>query len=94
MPEIHPVNGNYHIRQDTDVYWSVYDRLFTPFGTRQALPGYGFPTFTWPQLTQQELQDAVLRALGTDALIDRVGFDRNADGVTVAVETDERQGGW
>ena len=96
MPEIHPSTGNYHDRQDHDVYWSVYDRLYTPYGTRVALPGYGFPHYTWPQLSNAELQGAVGQAVATDELVDLIDFDRNplTGDVIVNIQTNERVGGW
>ena len=94
MPEIHPNTGNYHDRQEIDVYWSVLDRLFTPIGTRQALPGYGFPYFSWPQLPQPDLQEAVTNAVRGDELVDRVGYEYSDGHLTVDIVTDQRVGGW
>lgn len=94
MPEIHPNTGNYHDRQDIDVYWSVLDRLFTPIGSRVALPGYGFPYYSWPQLPVEDLQAAIESAVAGDELVDRVGHQFALGELDVTIETDERVGGW
>ena len=96
MPEINPLTGNYHTAQEIDVYWSVLDRMFTPRGTRLGLPRYGFPYYSWPQLTEANLRQAVLAAVRSDSLVDRVGFERDTVNgeLTVNIETDQRVGGW
>ena len=94
MPEIHPLTGNYHTEQQVDVYWSVLDRIFTPLGSRVALPGYGFPYYTWPQLTDRQLRQAVSDAVRSDNLVDRIGFEREGSDLVVTIETDVRVEGW
>ena len=87
--EINDRTGNYHDRQDVDLQQSVEDRLFTALGSRPIWPGYGFPA-AWPQLSRSELQDAVTRAVDTDAFVDRMGFSYDGADLIVTIYTDAR----
>ena len=72
MPNVNAENGAYFTLQANDVFQSVTDRALTPYGTREALPDYGFEVDTWPQMTRGELQAAIARAMLPDELIDTV----------------------
>ena len=87
--EINDVTGNYHDQQDLDLRQSVEDRLFTSLGSRPFWSGYGFPD-AWPQLTRAALQNAIIRAVNTDALVDSMAFSYDGNNLIVDIYTNAR----
>ena len=86
--EINARTGNYHDRQDEDLFQSVEDRLHTDLGTRIVWRNYGFPV-TWPQLGQTALRRAILAAVD-DPFVDSVEFSMNGADLIVDIDTQAR----
>ena len=90
MPrEINSRTGNYHDRQDEDLFQSVEDRLHTDRGSRVIWPTYGFPAH-WPQLRRSALRRAIEFAIGGDEFADFIGFRMRNTDLIVDVDTVSR----
>ena len=94
MPSVDAQTGNLFESQGLDLLQSCHDRLGVERGTRAALPEYGFPFGSWPQLPggNAAITVAIDRALQTDTRIDsrEYNFIGNRGRVEVIVNSNTR----